>query len=383
MDASAQLARGRSSEVPQGESRPGIPARAQSPDGDGDWIWIDGRDLPLEGRAYARPEEAETPYDRLPTAGKVVIPEAGWTLQKHTAGMCFRFLTDSPRIRIYWKPRFENLSMWHMPSTGMSGVDVYQRQPGPGWVYVKPPWPAPPKFEGAAYTWEDVVPGLPTMVYLPLYNGIADFRLGVVPGSRVEPLPPRDTGVAKPVVFYGTSTTQGGCVSRPSLCLTSVAGRILDVPVVNLGFSGSGRMEREMIDVIADTEASVYVLDTVGNVNQADIIDRYEDFVRGLRARRPGVPIVLTANGWIFNVRHRESAALIRGIWRKLRAEDLAEWANLYFTGDFDGPLAVDADGTVEGNHLNDIGSVRAGRVFAEAIREALGITPAHSGAEP
>ena len=45
-------------------------------------------------------------------------------------------------------------------------------------------------------------------------------------------------------------------------------------------------------------------------------------------------------------------------------------------SGDFDGPLAVDADGTVEGNHLNDIGSVRAGRVFAEAIREALGIPP-------
>ena len=349
-----------------------IPARAKSPDGEGDWLWIDGLDLPIEGRAYTSPDEAETPYDRLPMARKGVIPEAVWYLQKHTAGMCFRFRTDSPRIRIYWKPRFENLSMWHMPSTGMSGVDVYQYDAETDWRYVKPPWPAPPKFEGAAYTWEDVAPNAPTMVYLPLYNGISDFRLGIVPGAHVHPLPPRASGIVKPVVFYGTSTTQGGCVSRPSLCLTSVAGRMLDAPVVNLGFSGSGRMEREMIDVIADAEASVYVLDTVGNVNQDDIRDRYEDFVRGLRARRPGVPIVLTANGWIFNVRHRESAALIRGIWQKLRAEDPDEWANLYFTGDFDGPLAIDADGTVEGNHLNDIGSVRAGRVFGETIRQAL-----------
>ena len=333
------------------------------------WIWTDGRDLPLEGRAYASVDEAETPYDRLPKARKDVIPEAVWTLQTHTAGMCFRLRTDSPRLRIYWKPRYPALEMWHMPSTGVSGVDVYQHDTEIGWQYVKPPWPAPPKFEGAAYTWENIVPNAPILVYLPLYNGLTEIRFGIEPGTRLETLPPP---AAKPVVFYGTSTTQGGCVSRPSFCLTSVAGRILDVPVVNLGFSGSGRMERPMIDVIADAEASVYVLDTVGNVNQADIIDRYEDFVRGLRARRPGVPIVLTANGWIFNTRHRESAALIRGIWQKLRAEDPAEWANLYFTGDFDGPLAADADGTVEGCHLNDIGSVRAGRVFAEAIREAL-----------
>ncbi len=341
-----------------------------TPNEDANWIWTDGLSLPLEGRAYASPGEAETPYDRLPTARRDVIPPAVWTLQKHTAGMCFRLRTDSPRLRIYWKPRFQNLAMWHMPSTGVSGVDVFQHDAETGWQYVKPPWPAPPVFEGAAYTWEKIVPGAPLLVYLPLYNGISEIRFGVEPGTRLEGLPPP---AAKPVVFYGTSTTQGGCVSRPSLCLTSVAGRVLDVPVVNLGFSGSGRMERPMIDVITDAEASVYVLDTVGNVNQADIKDRYEDFVRGLRARRPGVPIVMTANAWIFNTRQRESAALIRGIWQKLRAEDPAAWADLYFTGDFDGPLAADTDGTVEGNHLNDIGSVRAGRVFAETIRQALG----------
>ncbi len=337
---------------------------------EGNWTWTDGLDLPLEGRAYASPDEAETPYDRLPKAQKDVIPGGVWSHQRNTAGMCFRFRTDSSRLRIYWKPRFEGLAMWHMPSTGVSGVDVYQRAPETGWQYVKPPWPAPPQFEGAAYTWEYIAPEVPTLVYLPLYNGIAEIRFGVDPGCRIEPIPPP---AAKPVVFYGTSTTQGGCVSHPGFCLTSVAGRILDIPVVNLGFSGAGKMERPMIDVIADADASAYVLDTFGNMVPTTIVERYEDFVRGLRARRPGIPIVLTANGWLFNARYRENAALIRGIWRKLRAEDPAEWSNLFFTGDYDGPLAADADGTVEGQHLNDIGSVRAGRVFAEAVREALG----------
>ena len=137
------------------------PNTTQAPDEYGNWPWTDGTALPLEGRGYASPDEAETPYDRLPTARRDTIPAAVWTLQKHTAGMCFRFRTDSSRLRIHWKPRFPALDMWHMPSTGVSGVDVYQRDPEIGWQYVKPPWPAPPKFEGAAYTWTDIVPDAP------------------------------------------------------------------------------------------------------------------------------------------------------------------------------------------------------------------------------
>ena len=76
-------------------------------------------------------------------------------------------------------------------------------------------------------------------LYLPLYNGVESLKIGVsmlrrLPGSR------RD---AKPVVFYGTSITHGGCASRPGMVHTAILGRRLDRPVVNLGFSGNGRMD--------------------------------------------------------------------------------------------------------------------------------------------
>ena len=103
-------------------------------------------------------------------------------------------------------------------------------------------------------------PGTPCLVNLPLYNGIQSFALGVKPGSKIEALPPRASGVTKPVVFYGTSITHGGCASRPGLAFPSIVGRMLDVPIVNLGFSGSGKMEFEMSEHLAAIDASCYVL---------------------------------------------------------------------------------------------------------------------------
>lgn len=335
-------------------------------------VWFDGKDLPLEGRGYADPTESEHPYDRLPFKRKDVIPEAVWDLQKHTAGMCVRFSTDSDVLRIYWKPRFESLCMWHMPSTGMSGIDVYQFGDN-GWQFVKPPWPAMPNYEGNEFEWS-ISADKPVTIYFPLYNGLSEFRVGIKSGASIKPLGLRKSGIDKPVVFYGTSITQGGCVSRPGLCLTSIAGRVADVPVVNLGFSGSGRMELEMVDVIADVDASLYVLDTISNVNQDDIKERYEEFVRRLKAKRPEVPIILTANGWIFDQRHIESADLIRGIFEKLKAEDPVMWADLAFTGDYGSGIAPDAEGTVDGVHVNDIGSLRVGIDFGNAIRSMLKI---------
>ncbi|MCQ2388734.1 MAG: family 20 glycosylhydrolase [Kiritimatiellae bacterium] len=332
-----------------------------------DWRVYSGNELPLEG---ACPGGA-TRYDRLPEEGIDHVPADVRQLSTHTAGMCFRFKTDSDRLRIWWKPRHPGMDMWHMPSTGASGVDVYQWSAARGWQFVAPPWPAPPKPEGAAYAWT-IEPNAPTMVYLPLYNGVDDITFGVRPGADVTPLPPRASGVAKPVVFYGTSTTQGGCVSRPGSCWTAVATRLADVPCVNLGFSGAGRMEDVMLDRVAALDASAYVLDTIGNMPPALIDARYEKFVRGLREKRPETPIVLTANGWLFRDDPRERARRIKAIYAKLKTEDPAKWRNLHFVGDYGADVAPDAEGTMDGVHLNDLGSARFGKIVGEKLKAVL-----------
>src|SRR5690606_24820922 len=81
------------------------------------------------------------------------------------------------------------------------------------------------------------------LLYLPLYNGVSSVEIGVPAGRSLTKGPPRDEAHAKPIVFYGTSITHGACASRPGMVHTAILGRWFERPVINLGFSGNGRME--------------------------------------------------------------------------------------------------------------------------------------------
>ncbi|MBR3085193.1 MAG: hypothetical protein IKH04_02195 [Kiritimatiellae bacterium] len=333
------------------------------------WRWYDGTDLPLEGRGFAT-ASLPSPYCRLPSDMLPRVTKEVRELQADTAGLCFRFRTDSRRLRIFWKTTAPVRQSWNIASSGADGVDVYQETPQ-GWRFVQPPFQPKSKDEGAEYVW-DVQPGLTTIVYLPTYNGIAAFRIGVEKGCSIGAAPPRRSGIAKPVVFYGTSITQGASASHPGGSWVARAARLADVEAVNLGFSGAGKMEDAMLDCLAKIDASLYVLDTVSNMSPKLTAERSENFVRRLVARRPGVPILLTANAWVLGPEARRRDAAVRDLVAKLKAEDPARWSSLHFAGDDTSALAPDADGTVDGIHLNDLGMQRAGDFFGGVIRDIL-----------
>ena len=335
----------------------------------GEWRIYDGTELPMEGRGFD-PARLSGPYQRLPADALDAVPPDVRTLQSDTAGLCFRFRTGSGKLRIFWETTSPVRRMWNIASSGADGVDVYQERRD-GWRYVQPPFQAAPRNGGAEYEW-DVEPWLPTLVYLPTYNGIARFHLAVEPGCAIASAPPRRSGVAKPVVFYGTSITQGASASHPGGCWVARAARLADVEAVNLGFSGSGKMEDALLDCVADIDASLYVLDTVSNMSPGLVAARMENFVRGLAARRPGVPILLTANRFVMGAEARRRDAAVRAVFDKLKAEDPAAWSHLHFAGDDAAALAPDDDGTVDGLHLNDLGMKRAGDYFGAVIRDIL-----------
>ena len=65
---------------------------------------------------------------------------------------------------------------------------------------------------------------------------------------------------------------------------------MLDVPVVNLGFSGGCFMELEMSEHLAAIDASCYVLECPDDMDAATVC---EPFINNLRTSRPNVPIVM------------------------------------------------------------------------------------------
>ena len=348
--------------------------------------WIDGRYLPLEGKCFTDTEEF---YDRLPRNVTTNVNGGVRGMKHHSTGLQFRFRTDSRSLDFKWTPYSKNLGMDHMPSTGVSGIDVYQQQADGTWRYIATGRIRDAEKGGELHIgWQ---PGAACLVNLPLYNGIRTFSLGIGKDAKVEALGPRKSGIDKPVVFYGTSITHGGCASRPGLAFASIVGRNLDVPIVNLGFSGSGRMEFEMSEHLAAIDASCYVLDCLWNMStpkpyagaafhdmyakgfdEKDPISvvrsRYEPFIRNLRAKRPGVPIVMAEQCDVHCNGPSAKDKFIKALYDKLIAEG---WKNLVYLPK-DDMYVGDHEGTVDGCHPNDWGMMSMAKAFGAAVKKAL-----------
>ena len=324
--------------------------------------WIDGQNLPLEGKPFT---DVKRFYDRMPASleGNKNVNGGVWSQCFHTSGECFRFTTDATRLRLQWSLIKSGLAMEHMPATGVSGIDVYGWTEGKGWVFVRNGRPHRQDNE-LVIDWPK---GRPIMIYLPLYNGVSSFKMGVAKGTKVAPLPPRASGVTKPVVFYGTSITHGGCASRPGMAWVNIAARKADVPAVNLGFSGSGKMEFDLAAVVARIDASCYVLDCLWNMNPQMVRERFEPFVRELRRLRPGVPIVCAEDCNTFRDT-TEKGAIAKAVVDKLLAEG---WKDLSWLPNTE-QMTRDTEEAVDGCHPNDWGMMHMGEGFARAILKAL-----------
>ena len=254
----------------------------------GDVAWYDARDIGVEGQGFA---DTKSPFDRLPARAETVVRGPVWGLSQHSAGVCVRFETDSTSLHAKWSLTSERLEMNHMPATGVSGLDLYVKGEAGKWRWLAVGRPA------AKDTSAQLVSGLPAgrreyIVYFPLYNGVTAVSIGIAKDTKLWKADARKSGL-EPVVFYGTSITQGGCASRPGMVHTAILGRWLDAPVINLGFSGNGRMEAEVAKFIGEIDASVYVIDCLPNMGADEVKDRTESLVKILREAHPDTPIVL------------------------------------------------------------------------------------------
>ena len=338
--------------------------------------WIDGKYLPIEGRWNL--DATQNYYSRLPDTLTTNVNGGVRNMRQHTSGMQFRFRTDSKSLVI----RMKSLGGWHamphMTEVGTSGWDVYRFDTAAGaWRFVASNHgyrdvPNRPGWREKRIGWK---PGDACIINLPLYNGVAGFELGIASDAKIEALGPRASGIGKPVVFYGTSITHGGCSSRPGLGFVNMVGRDLDVPVFGLGFSGSGVMEYELSDVISRIDASCYVLDCLWNMSLKDkdrpgrsVEGNYEKFIRNLRAKRPGAPIVMAEQCDVYCKGPNAKDRFIRALYEKLVAEG---WTDLVYLPKAD-MYTGDYEGTVDGCHPNDLGMMSMAKAFGGAVRKAL-----------
>ena len=331
--------------------------------------WYNVEDWGVEGRAW---KTTKRYFDRLPAKAEGMVREKVWELSRHSAGMAVRFITDSPIIQVRYKLLSDRLDMFHMPSTGVSGLDLYAEdaQGISRWVNVN----RPTKVELDQAIAENLAPGMRLYtIYLPLYNGVEYLEIGVEKGASFESQPPR---TEPSVLFYGTSIMHGACASRPGMAIPAILGRRLRRPTMNFGFSGNGRMEKELADLLSELNPSVFALDCIPNMNATGIKERTANFVKILRSNHPNTPILLVedrrfTNSMFFPARkerHDSNREALRKVYRELLDFGIEEL--YYLSGEQ--LLGLDGEATTDGSHPNDLGMVRYADAYEPALRAIL-----------
>ncbi len=333
--------------------------------------WHDVTQWGVEGRGWVKAERKRW-FDRLPAKAEGKVTPNVWNLSRDSSGMMVRFKTDATAIYARYKVSKATLGMPHMPATGVSGVDLYARDADGKWKWVQVTKPSAQQMETKIV--DGLAPGSREYAaYLPLYNGVESLEIGVPKGAKFEGLAPR---AEKPIIFYGTSITHGACASRPGMVHTAILGRRLDRPVINLGFSGNGKMDPAVGELLCEEDAAVYVIDCLPNMGPAEVTAKCEPLVKQLRAAHPETPIVLVedrrnTNSWITPDRdkhHTDNHAALKAAYERLQAAGVKGLS--YIGGDH--LYGDDADGATDGSHASDLGFQRQADIFEPVLRAAL-----------
>lgn len=330
-------------------------------------VWHDAAQMHIFGKAV---EATYAPFVRFPEDINAQARKALKNLGQDAAGLYLQFRTDSPAIHVRWTS-VKQLTMSHMASVGSRGLDLYVRT-AKGWRYVGSARPDLKKAETTRVLVKELDPGMKTFrLYLSLYDGISALEIGVEDAAAFEP---EGAETRKPpVVMYGTSILQGGCVSRPGMAATNILGRWLDREVVNLGFSGNALLDAEIAELMARVEnPAVFVLDNVPNDTPEMILERMEPFVKTLREAHPDVPIVFVEQApYAHDFVSASSAGRVRRkneaqytMYKRLKA---AGYKKLYYVSG-EKLIGTDGEATVDYVHQTDLGAMR----YAEALYPIL-----------
>lgn len=323
----------------------------------------------VHGRGFASND-----YGRLPGSARGTVRDAVWNLACNSAGLYLRFTTDSPEITVRYTVAGGH-AMPHMPATGVSGVDLYNGRGERCWGSYSFGNPIVYTYRELPDTTSD---GTDYTLYLPLYNTVRELQIGVRADSEFA-FEAADTTFAErlPVVIYGTSIAQGACASRPGMAWSNILQRKLGLPVVNLGFSGNGRLEPEVIDYVASIPAALYVVDCMPNmyVPEDSVCTLVLNAVRQFRRLRPQTPILLVEHPGYANrftnatKRHEDERAdrAQRRAFETLRREGVK---GLYYLSRKE--LGMPRDGMVDYIHPSDFGMEAYAEAYRHAIRRIL-----------
>ena len=306
-------------------------------------------------------------FRRMPKAVAATVNGGVLHLSLHTSGGRVFFSTDSECIALTCtRPDF--WAMGHMARTGNGGFTLYERRGG-RWVFratFVPP--ASPEGFSSIVDLGDKAPR-ELMLQMPLYAPISSLLVGISDGSELrscKTLYERE----KPIVFYGSSITQGGCASSAGSDYAGRVSRYFDTDYINLGFSGSARGEDVIADYIKDLPMSLFVLDYDHNAaNVEELKNTHEKLYKKVRGVHPEIPIIIMSRPkYYLNPEEEERLSIIKATYENA----LSRGEKVYF---LDGRMLMEFagdEGTVDNCHPTDYGFASMAKSIIDVMKGIL-----------
>ena len=310
-------------------------------------------------------------FRRMPRdVAKSINNNGVYALHSNTAGGRVRFVTDSSYVAIHAEMPYVG-KMPHFAFTGSIGFDLYIRENGKERYFKTfvPPVKIEDGFESVVEFGNSDLKEI--TINFPLYSDVSDLYIGLENTAVVkEHIPYKHE---KPIVFYGSSITQGGCASRPGSSYESILSRAFDADFVNLGFSGSARAEDEMAEYISKLPMSVFVYDYDHNAPDAEHLRKtHSKMFQIIRKSNPDLPVIMMSMPkFILTSTEKERFKIIEKTY--LDAKNAGD-ENVYLISGEELMSLVGCEGTVDNCHPTDAGfwsmAKAVGKVLGKILEE-------------
>ena len=337
--------------------------------GKDDVVFVDCLKSPIKLYGVIPPEEGRNYFVRMPENIAQNTNEGVAVLNYHTAGGRIKFKTDSPYIAI--RAKLHNLGkMPHFALTGSVGFDLYKNKLGEDMFVGSyfPPFDIKDGYESLIIVGDN---GLTEYtINFPLYTGVIQLEIGLKLGSVLSEA--SDYEVETPVVYYGSSITQGGCASRPGNSYQGIISRKLNCNHINLGFSGSARGEDIVCDYISNLKMSAFVLDYDHNAPSSEHLQStHEKFFCKIREKNPELPIIMMSRP---KLRLTADEVIRRDTVKKTYENAIAKGdKNVYFVDGSDIFKIFGGDScTVDDCHPNDLGFMCMAEILMPYLKKIL-----------
>lgn len=311
----------------------------------------------------------ELPFKRMPDSVAASVSEKVKCLNACTTGGRVRFSTDSKYIAI--KAVMPSVTTFpHMTLLGTAGFDLFIDDERSAFRKAfMPPAVIKDGYESILY-----FPDCRTRnitINFPIYSSVESLYIGLQNSAGIGG--GKEYHFKKPVLYYGSSITQGGCTSRPGNSYPAILSRQLDCDFINFGFSGSAKGEPAIAEYISSMEIGALVCDYDHNAPNADYLAAtHEPFYKKIREKAPILPIVLISKP-DFDISSREDIMRRECIYRTFIHAVQNGDENIFF---IDGQSFFN-DGskdcyTVDGCHPNDAGFLKMAERIGCTVGEIL-----------